>query len=94
MSDRWSDYASLFVAALELGHPFTRSTGAGGSDMKSFMCSTRMTRVSRQRLRTWSRAVTFSPTPGTGGSKSLINPTRRARRISRIVGLLEKTPRA
>jgi len=21
MSDRWSDYASLFVAALELGHP-------------------------------------------------------------------------
>ena len=22
MSDRWSDYASLFVAALALGHPF------------------------------------------------------------------------
>jgi hypothetical protein len=63
MPDRWSDYASLFVSALELGYPVHEIDRRWWEWREVFHGSMPMTRASQRSFRTWSRAVSFSPTP-------------------------------
>jgi hypothetical protein len=75
MPDRWSDYVNLFVAALALGHPFYEIDRRCWEVFDLLDADDACITAALENM---VASVSFRPTWGVGGLKSLINATRRA----------------
>ena len=75
MPDRWSDYVSLFAAALALGHPVYEIDRRWWEVFDVLDADDACITAALENM---VASVSFRPTWGVGGLKSLINATRRA----------------
>jgi hypothetical protein len=81
LPDRWSDYVSLFVAALALGNPVNEIDRRWWELLEVFDVLDADGACITAELENMVARLSFGPTSGVGSLESLINATQQASRI-------------